>query len=84
MKLLKKYIKLRRIVKKLGLKKIKTKNILANCRKLQCQEKSSPEFQWIDNDIQLLMEATENLKVEKDYKGLNWELTLGLTLTVCT
>ena len=28
------------------------------------------------------MEATQNVKVEKDYKGLNWELTLGLTLNV--
>ena len=45
---------------------------------------SSPEFQWTDDDIQLLMEATQNLKVEKDYKGLNWELILGLTLTVCS
>ena len=33
--------------------------------------KVSPEFQWTDNDIQLLMEVTENLKVEKGYKGLN-------------
>ena len=44
--------------------------------------KSSPEFEWTDHDIQLLLEATQNLKVEKDYKGLNWELTLGLTLNV--
>ena len=44
MKLLKKYIKLRSIVKKLGLKKIKTKNILADCRKLQCQEKVLQNF----------------------------------------
>ena len=33
--------------------------------------KSSPEFQWTVNYIQLLMEATQNLKVEKDYRGLN-------------
>ena len=39
--------------------------------------KSSPEFQWTDDDIQLLLEVTQNLKVEKDYKGLNWELNLG-------
>ena len=64
MKLLEKYIKLRGIVKKLGLKKIKTKNILADCRKLKCQEKV---FQWTDNDIQLLVEATQNLKVGKYY-----------------
>ena len=43
---------------------------------------SSREFQETDNDIRLPMEATQNLKVEKDYKGLNCELTLGLTLTV--
>ena len=47
-------------------------------------EKSSAEFQWTDDDIQLLMEATQNLKVEKDYEGLNWELILGLTLTLCS
>ena len=46
--------------------------------------KYSAEFQWSDDDIPLLMEATQNVKVEKDYKGLNWELTLGLTLTVCS
>ena len=51
MKLLEKYIKLRSIVKKLGLKKIKTKNILADCRKLKMSGKSSLEFQWTDNDI---------------------------------
>ena len=28
--------------------------------------KSSPEFQWTDNEIQLLLEATQNLKVEED------------------
>ena len=43
--------------------------------------KSSPEFQWTEDEIQLLLEATQNLKVEEDYKGLTWELTLGLTLT---
>ena len=40
MKLLEKYIKLRSIETKLGLKKMKTKNILADCRKLKYQEKS--------------------------------------------
>ena len=44
MKLIEKYIKLRRIVKKLGLKKIKTKNILADCRKLKYQEKVLQNF----------------------------------------
>ena len=34
-----KYIELRSIVKKCGLKKIKTKNILADRGKLKCQEK---------------------------------------------
>ena len=46
--------------------------------------KSFPEFQWTGNDILLLVEATQNLKVGKYYKGLNGELTLGLTLTVCS
>ena len=41
--------------------------------------KSSAEFQWTDDDIQLPLEGTQNLKDEKDYKGLNWELALGLT-----
>ena len=45
--------------------------------------KSYQEFQWTDGEIQRLLEATQNLKAEKDYKGLNWELILGLTLTVC-
>ena len=44
MKLLEKYIKLRGIVKTLGLKKIETKNILADCRKLKCQEKVLQNF----------------------------------------
>ena len=35
--------------------------------------KNSAEFQCTDDDIPLLMEATQNLKAEKDYKGLNWE-----------
>ena len=44
--------------------------------------KSYSDFQWTDGDIQLLLEAPKNLKVEKDYKGLNWELNPGLTLTI--
>ena len=39
--------------------------------------KNSAGFQWTDDDILLLMEATQNLKVEKDYKAkslANWEL----------
>ena len=35
--------------------------------------KGSPEFQWTDDETQLLLEATQNLKVEEDYNGLNWE-----------
>ena len=31
--------------------------------------KSSPEFQWTDDYIQLLLKATQNLKVEQGYKG---------------
>ena len=33
-------------------------------------EKSSPEFQWIGDEIRLLLEATQNLKVEEDYKKI--------------
>ena len=32
--------------------------------------KSSPEFQWTDDEIQLLLEATQNLKVKEDYKKI--------------
>ena len=32
--------------------------------------KSSPEFQWTDDEIQLLLEATQKLKVEEDYKKI--------------
>ena len=32
--------------------------------------KSSPEFQWTDDEIQLLLEATQNMKVEEDYKKI--------------
>ena len=46
--------------------------------------KNSAEFQWTDDDIPLPMEATQNLKFEKDYKGLNWELILDLTVTACS
>ena len=31
---------------------------------------SSPEFQWTDNEIKLLLEAAQNLKVEEDYKKI--------------
>ena len=44
MNLLEKYIKLRSIIKKLGFKKIKTKNFLADCQKLKCQEKGLQNF----------------------------------------
>ena len=32
--------------------------------------KSYPEFQWTDDEIQLLLEAAQNLKVEEDYKKI--------------
>ena len=44
MKPLQKCIKLPSIVKMLGVKKIKTKYILADCRKLKCQEKVLQNF----------------------------------------
>ena len=31
---------------------------------------SSPEFQWTDDEIKLLLEATQNLKVEEDSKKI--------------
>ena len=36
--------------------------------------KSLSELQWMHNEIQPLLEATQNLKPEEDYKGLNWEV----------
>ena len=60
-----------------------TKNILVDSWKLKCQEKVIQNFSGLTM-IRSYMEATQNLKVEKDYKGLNWKLTLGLTLTVCS
>ena len=35
--------------------------------------KRSPEFQQTDDEIELLLEAMQNLKVEEDYNGINWE-----------
>ena len=32
--------------------------------------KSSPEFHWTDDEIRLLLEATQNLNVEKYYKKI--------------
>ena len=32
--------------------------------------KSSPEFQWTYDEIQLLLENTENLKVDENYKKI--------------
>ena len=32
--------------------------------------KSSPEFQWTDDEIQPLLEATQKLKVKEDYKKI--------------
>ena len=69
---LSKNVRLRSIVKKWGLIKIETKY---SCwlRIIKMSGKSYPDFQWTDDEIQLLLEATQNLKVEEDHKGLNWE-----------
>ena len=32
--------------------------------------KSSPEVKWTDDEIQLLLKAAQNLKVEEDYKKI--------------
>ena len=32
--------------------------------------KSSSEFQWTDDEIHLLLEATQNLKVEEEYEKI--------------
>ena len=31
------------------------------------------DFNWTDNEIQLLLEACFDFKAESDYEGLNWE-----------
>ena len=41
--------------------------------KTKMLEKRFPEFQLTDDEIQLLLEAKQNLKVEEDYRRLNWE-----------
>ena len=61
MKFIEKYIELRSIVQTWGLKETKTKNIPVDWGKLKCQEKV----------LQLLLEATQSLKVEEDYKILS-------------
>ena len=70
MKFIEKYIELQSIVKKRGLKKTKTKKYSCWLRKIKMSGKSSPEFQWTDDQTQLLLEATQNLKVEEDYKKI--------------
>ena len=35
--------------------------------------KSLSELQWVDDESLLLLEATQNLKAEEDYKGLKWK-----------
>ena len=32
--------------------------------------KSLPEFQWTDDEMEVLLEATQNVKDEENYKGL--------------
>ena len=66
-------------VKLKSLEKNENKKYSSWLSKIKMSGKSSAEFQWTDDDIQLPLEGTQNLKDEKDYKGLNWELALGLT-----
>ena len=47
-------------------------------------EKSSPEFQWIGDEIRLLLEATQNLKVEEDYKKITSQTNCNLRSSVFT
>ena len=53
--------------KKVWLEKNLNKKYSCWLRKIKMSGKSSPEFQWTNDEIQLLLEATQNLKVE-DYK----------------
>ena len=69
MKFVEKYIELRSIVKKWGLKKIKTKNILADWGKLKHREKFSRisvDWRWNPATIGSHLK----LKVEEDYKKI--------------
>ena len=56
--------------KKVWLEKNLNKKYSCWLRKIKMSGKSSPEFQWTDDEIQLLLEATQNLKVEEDYKKI--------------
>ena len=38
--------------------------------KIKMSGKSLSEIQWLDNEIQLLLEYTKKLKAEEDYKSL--------------
>ena len=69
-KFIEKYIELRSIVKKCGLGKNYNKKYSRGLRKIKMSGKRFPEFQWIDDEIQLLLDATQNLKAEEDYKKI--------------
>ena len=73
MKFIEKYFKLQSIVKTLGLKKIKTKNILTDRRYFT---RISVDWQWYPatNGSHAKIKSWKRLK---DYKGLNWESALG-------
>ena len=57
-----KNIELRSIVKKWGSKKIKTKNILADWGKTKMSGKSSPKFQWTDDEIPATIRSHSKLE----------------------
>ena len=59
--------------KKVRLDKTSNKKYSCWLRKIKMSRKSYIKLQWTDDEIQLILEATQNLKVEEDYKGLNWE-----------
>ena len=66
-----KFIKLRSIVKKWRLEKIKTKNIIADWRKLKSKENVLHNF---CGSPATTLETTQSLKVKEDYKALTAKL----------
>ena len=65
MKFIEKYIELRSIVKKWGLKKIKTKNILADWGKLNCQEKVLRNFSGLTMKSSCYWKPLKTWKLKK-------------------
>ena len=38
-------------------------------------KKSSSEFRWTDDELELLLKCCADFKSQKEYQGINWEDT---------